>query len=588
MSHVGIQLGSYQELLEAHADHLQFWICVLGTIIGGTMICIPVIVEKTWLNGKITLEHIVFVAIIILGCAAYFGPLRTLNGDGAVHQEKIWYVANALKAGALPDWTFFWFGGGSVSEVYGPAYYIVFALPMILLGLSTKWAIVLIVFACTILSAALTVWMLAPRYGFLAAALASASTLFSPARAATYWRDGCPHRIMIDFICVVYVLYLWRRAKYASPPECGLYLGLASASCVYFHLQLGGIATLILFLFTATVLFFDKPFEFGRALYTCVIGLAVFLPTAGVHYIYYFLTKPDLVADSDSVIYMFSPTSEWISNLISTSVWDWAGKTWDAHYVGVIPLLCCVYCSVLLFQKDRFAFLSGSFCVMIFIFTMVLPRIAMFAPVFFLPAVASAIYDLRYRFLSDADVMTSGRLKIFGLAAALALLLDIYPSNFQLPYRPATGDRPVAEALAELGPSRGRIVVVSPDKQYPNMSADRFKGVPEVASPSIFGPTFQLSTKMLGYAAMIADKAWRDYDIIGVISPKNIAYLGLLDVSDILVYKRNQKIVHLPVRNFRPAWRVGSFVCDPTAGPLTKLNWDEHTSARSRREDAEF
>src|ERR1700722_10087179 len=118
MSHVGIQLGSYQELLEAHADHLQFWICVLGTIIGGTMICIPVIVEKTWLNGKITLEHIVFVAIIILGCAAYFGPLRTLNGDGAVHQEKIWYVANALKAGALPDWTFFWFGGGSVSEVY--------------------------------------------------------------------------------------------------------------------------------------------------------------------------------------------------------------------------------------------------------------------------------------------------------------------------------------------------------------------------------------------------------------------------------------------------------------------------------------
>lgn len=98
---------------------------------------------------------------------------------------------------------FFWFGGDLVNECYGPLYYIAFSIPILLTGISTKWSIVLIILICTALSALLIVRQLTPQYGFFAASLAAGCYVFSPARAAEYWYDGTPHRLVIDFICLL-------------------------------------------------------------------------------------------------------------------------------------------------------------------------------------------------------------------------------------------------------------------------------------------------------------------------------------------------------------------------------------------------
>lgn len=203
------------------------------------------------------------------------------------------------------------------------------------------------------------------------------------------------------------------------------------------------------------------------------------------------------------------------------------------------------------------------------------PRVNVFTPIFFIPAVAAAIWHigLRFRNENNGDLTKPGQR--LGAGIALLTLLDIYPSNFQLPYRPDFGDLPVAKALANIGPSRGRVAVASPDRLYGNISADFFGDFPQVDSPSIFGPTFQLGTKMLGYATMITTRAWHEFDKVGDISQRFTDYFALLDVSDLLIYERDRAILHRPIPHYRPAWRIEQFVCDPTPSPLTKLNWDD-------------
>jgi hypothetical protein len=567
-------------------EKLQFLICAAGTSIGIILIISANTLRLKHLLGRFEFTKIVFVFLLALGFLAYLAPLRTLNGDGAVHQAKIWFVADSIRHGVLPEWTFFWFGGGLVSECYGPLYYVAFAIPMVLFGLSTKWSIALIVLTCSALSAMLIVRALAPKYGYFAAALAAGCHLFSPARAATYWYDGTPHRLVIDFICLVYILYLWRNISNASAYKIGLGLGLASAACVYFHLQFGGFATAILFLFTIVTMTFERGVALAKPALTCVVALLVFLPTAGLHYLYYFTVKSDLVADADSLRYMLAPSDQWLPNLLTASTWDWSSSTWDVHFIGYVPLLLSILSIIFLLHKDRFSFFSGMFAILIYCAIPFVPRIAVFAPIFFVPTVAAMLSQIESWRGSWEDAQN--RYRWLGAGIAIAVLLDIYPSNFQMPYRPGSGDRPVAKALADMGTSQARIVVVSPDKQYPNMSADRFPGFPEVNSPSIFGPTFQLSTKMLGYAAMIATRAWREFEATGIISSRTMDYFALLDVSDVLIYKRNEDIIRIQVPNFRAAWRIDRFTCDSIAGPLTKLNWDDMRALGLGEKDMAF
>jgi hypothetical protein len=582
------QLSRLLAFLIDHRETTQLLICAAGTSIGIALIIFAVARKQQYFFGRFGVIQTIFVALLVLGCLSYLAPLRTLNGDGAVHQAKIWFVADAIRHGALPEWTFFWFGGGLVSECYGPLYYVAFAIPMILFGISTKWSIALIVLACSALSAMLIVRALTPQYGYFAAALAAGCHLFSPARAATYWYDGTPHRLVIVFICLVYILYLWRNISNASAYKIGLGLGLASGACVYFHLQFGGFATAILFLFTAVTMTFEKGFALLKPAWTCVVGLLVFLPTAGLHYLYYFSVKSDLVADADSLRYMLAPNDQWLSNLLAASTWDWSSSTWDVHFIGYVPLLLSILSIMCLFHKDRFSFFSGMFAVVIYCIIPVVPRIAVFAPIFFVPTVAAMISQVESWFPGGYGADARSRYRWLGAGIALAVLLDIYPSNFQMPYRPGSGDQPVAKALADMGTSRGRIVVVSPDKQYPNMSADRFPEFSEVRSPSIFGPTFQLSTKMLGYAAMIATQAWREFEATRTISSRTMGYFALLDVSDVLIYKRDEGIIRVQVPNFRPAWRIDRFICDSIAGPLTKLNWDDMRALGLGEKDVTF
>jgi hypothetical protein len=575
MDEPAFQMSRLLAFLIDHRETTQLLACAAGTSIGVVLIILAFVYKQQSFFGRFGVVQVVFVALLVLGCLSYLAPLRSLNGDGAVHQAKIWFVADSLRHGVLPEWTFFWFGGGLVSECYGPLYYVAFAIPMVLLGISTKWSIALIVLACSALSAMLIVRVLAPKYGYFAAALAAGCHLFSPARAATYWYDGTPHRLVIDFICLVYILYLWRNITNASASKIGLGLGLASAGCVYFHLQFGGFATAILFLFTAVTMAFEKGFTLARPGWACVVGLLVFLPTAGLHYLYYFSVKSDLVADADSLRYMLASSDQWLPNLLTASTWDWSSSTWDVHFIGYVPLLLSILSIICLLHKDRFSFFSGIFAVSIYFAIPFVPRIAVFAPIFFVPTVAAMVSQIE-SWLSGG-YWKDARSRNHWLAAgiAIAVLLDIYPSNFQMPYRPGSGDQPVAKALAEMSTSQARIVVVSPDKQYPNMSADRFPGFPEVNSPSIFGPTFQLSTKMLGYAAMIATRAWREFEATGTFSPRTMSYFALLDISDVLINRRNESVIRVQVPNFRAAWRVDRYICDTAAGGLTKLNWDD-------------
>jgi hypothetical protein len=269
---------------------------------------------------------------------------------------------------------------------------------------------------------------------------------------------------------------------------------------------------------------------------------------------------------------MAAPVKEWLQNLAAAAVWDWSSQTWEIHYFGMVPLSLSLLAIIFLFKEDRFSFFSGVFAILVFLGAAVVPRLAVFGPVFFVPTVAATVHYARSRM---ARKWSDDRILRIGLVLSLATVLDIYPSAFQLPYRPGSGDRPIAEALTDIGPSRGRILVSSPDKQYENNAADRFPGHPQENSPSIFGPTFQLSTRMLGYAAMISRRTWLEFEATGTLSERIKGHLALLDVSDLLLYKRDKPVVHVPIAHFRPAWRIESFICDPAAGALTKLNWDE-------------
>jgi hypothetical protein len=571
MSHAAGQLSGVLLSLQENHNALQFLICAVGTL-AGIFLIIGAFALCSNRQQKSRAVSLAFILLLIMGFLSSFAPLGSLNGDGAVHQEKVWFISQAMRQGSLPEWSFFWFGGGVVNEFYGPLYYVLFAIPMVIFGLTSKWAIALIVVGCSAVAAALIVRFLSPKYGMLAAALAAACHVFSPARTGAYWYDGTPHRLVIDFICLIYVLYLWRNLAKASAWHIGLFLGTAASACVYFHLQFGGMATALLFMFTAVALGFDRGIDLKRPLIASVTGLAVVLPTAGLHYLYYFLVKADFVASADSLVYMVAPVTEWLQNLAVASLWDWGSHSWEMHYFGAVPVTLSLLALVCLFRVDRFSFFSGMFAVLVFLGSAVVPRLAVFGPVFFVPTVAAVVHHVRSRVGQN---WSNDRIRWAGLALSLAALLDIYPSAFQLPYRPGSGDRPVAEALAAIGPSRGRIVVSSPDKQYENNAADRFPGYPQVNSPTIFGPTFQLSTRMLGYAAMISRRAWMEFEATGTLGERIRNYLALLDVSDVLLYERDKPVVHVSIANFRPAWRIEKFICDPAAGPLTKLNWDE-------------
>lgn len=564
------QISSLLPLLQENHDLLQFLICAAGTLAGIVVIIGAVIWRRRLAPGKIQAIPLAFILLVLLGCLSYFAPLGTVNGDGAVHQEKMWFVSQALRHGSLPEWSFFWFGGGLVNEFYGPLYYIFFAIPMAILGITSKWTIAIVMLTCTVLSAVLVVRLLSPAYGMFAASLAAACHLFSPARTAAYWFDGAPHRLVIDFICLVYLLYLWRNRASTPAWRLGFALGIAASACIYFHLQFGGIATALLFMFTAVTLGLEQRTNLKQPFIAGLTGLAVVLLIAGPHYLYYFLAKPDFVANADSLLYMFAPINEWLQNLGVALVWG--SHTWEIGYFGLMPTILSLMAVIWLFNADRFSFFSGLFTILILLGSAVVPRLSVFGPVFFVPAIAAVVH---YAHSQIASKWPDERIRRTGIAVSLAVLLDIYPLTFQLPYRPGSGDRPVAEALTAIGPSRGRIMVSSPDKQYENNAADRFPGLPQVNSPSIFGPTFQLSPRMLGYAAMISRQAWLEFEATGMLSERVKGYLALLDISDILLYKRDAPIVHVPIVSFRPAWRIGQFICDSSAAPLTKLNWDE-------------
>lgn len=563
--------GLFASVVQNH-DLLQFLICAAGTLGGILVVVLAFIAFRKSAWGKVNAIPCAFIVLVLLGCLSHFAPLGTVNGDGAVHQEKMWFVAQALRQGVLPEWSFFWFVGGLVNEFYGPLNYVFFAIPMAVLGITSKWSIALVLLACFLLSATLIVRTLSPAYGILAAALAAACHVFSPARTGAFWYDGTPHRQVIAFICLAYLLHLWRNRATAPAWQTGFWLGCASSACVYFHLQFGGMASALLFTFTAAVLGLERRIDLTRPFIAGVTGLAVVLPTAGLHYLYYFLVKSDFVASADSVVYMIAPVNEWIPNLATALLWDWGSHTWEMHYFGVVPVILSLMAVLWLFNADRFSFFSGAFALLILLGTALVPRMAVFGPVFFVPAVAAVVHHARSRI---AHGWSDDRLRLAGLAVSLAVVLDIYPSAFQMPYRPGSGDRPVAEALTRIGPSQGRIVVSSPDKQYENNAADRFPGLPQVNSPTIFGPTFQLSPRMLGYAAMISRQAWLEFAASGTLSDRIRSYLALLDVSDILLYRRDEPIVHVPIANFRPAWRVEQFICDSAAAPLTRMNWDD-------------
>jgi hypothetical protein len=560
-----------KQLTENH-DLLQFLICAAGTVAGVFVVILAFVFFRKPAPGKIQAVPLAFTLLVLAGCLSCFAPLGSVNGDGAVHQEKMWFVSQALRHGSLPEWSFFWFGGGLVNEFYGPLDYVFFAVPMAVLGITSKWSIALVMAAISLLSAALVVRRLSPAYGVFAAALAAICHLFSPTRTGSFWYDGTPHRLVIDFVCLVYLLYLWQNRVRAPAWQIGFFLGLASSAGVYFHLQFGGIATALMFAFTAVTLGFERRLDLKRPAIASLTGLAIFLPIAGPHYLYFFLAKADFVAQADSLLYMISPVQDWLPNLAVALTWDWSSHTWEMHYFGLVPVFLTVLGVVWLFNEDRFAFFSAVFALLILLVTAAVPRISVFGPVFFVPTVAAVICHARSRL---AQTWSDDRLRRAWLAVTLVVVLDLYPSAFQMPYRPGSGDRPVAETLAAMGPSRGRIIVSSPDKQYENNAADRFPGIPQVGSPSIFGPTFQLSPRMLGYAAMISRQAWLEFAATGTLSPRINAYLALLDVSDVLLYKRDEPIVHRPVANFRPAWRIEQFICDAAAAPLTKLNWDD-------------
>src|SRR5262249_15734613 len=146
-----------------------------------------------------------------------------------------------------------------------PLYYIAFAVPMVVLGVSTKWSIALVTMACVGLSGAIVLRGLRGTYGFFAAAIAACCYLYSPARTPPLWFDGFSHRVVIDLICLVYVLYLWRSAADAKAWRIGLNLGLASAACAYLHLQFGAIACCLLFALTAVTMLLLGTIALQRA-----------------------------------------------------------------------------------------------------------------------------------------------------------------------------------------------------------------------------------------------------------------------------------------------------------------------------------
>jgi len=578
MKELPVEAGSSQlSFLSLHRDTVQMLLCVGGTLVGMLLIGLAAYLNRPKRVEGFDPTKAGFILLFILGSLAYFAPLGTLNGDGAVHQAKIWFVAESLRHGILPEWSFFWFGGGIINECYGPLYYVIFAVPMLLLGLTTKWSIALVLLACSAVSIVVALRALAPKYGYFAAALAIACFLFSPARAAAYWFDGTPHRLVIDLICLLYVLYLQAHHADRPPRTLGLYLGLASAACVYFHLQFGGMATAILFSFTVATLTFAERVTLHRTFITCAVGSVVFVAFAGLHYLLYFQLKPDLIADNDS-IGMLADKAEWVPNLMTALTWDWDSKTWDVHYVGLFPIAASAT-SIFLFRTNKLASIVGAFALFLFCLIPFVPRLTVFVPIFFVLPVAAVVHHLELRIRRSSKMSTPSGRRWIAAIVALAALLDLYPSNFQMPYRPGSGDRPVAEELAAMGPSAGRIVVIAPDKQYGNTSADRFGAVPQLGSPSIFGPTFQLSTKMLGYAALVATRAWRDVEQTGAISAAISDQLAMLNVSDALIYRRGGSMRRVAIPNFRAAWRLGSVTCDATPGPLTKLNWDDMRAA---------
>jgi len=80
---------------------------------------------------------------------------------------------------------------------------------------------------------------------------------------------------------------------------------------------------------------------------------------------------------------------------------------------------------------------------------------------------------------------------------------------------------------------------------------------------------------MLGYAAALSRKAWEEFDTIGSIPESLLARFAAMNVSDVLVYKREFGVKRVKVDGFQPAWRIASFTCDATPSNLSKLNWDD-------------
>ena len=567
-------LGSMVPFLVQQQAYLQFALCLVGTALGLALVVAAIRLPDHQVFRGYSVRAAVFYALLVLGCAVYAAPFGSLNGDGGVHQSKIWFVAEALRHGTLPEWTFMWFGGGTVSELYGPLYYVFLAIPVLILGVTTKWSVALVVVSCFIGTAIFAQARLTKTYGFFAASVAAFCCIFSPAHTAAMWYDGGPHRVIVHTICVVYVIYLWQNYRRAAPFEIGLYLAIASALSVDFHLQFGGMATLLLFGFTAAVLAFHETLDLRRAIMTCVIAAAVFLPAIGLHYVYYFHAKPDLVADSDSILSMFAAPQDRLTNFLAASLWDWTSRTWEVHYVGLVPLLLCAIATATMFRRDRFVFVAAVFAIVVFALTPFAPRLSVFVPVFYVPTIAAVIHFAGVVLARDRQ-NCDRRVHQAASAIAVLVLLDLYPSAFHIPYRPGSGDQPIARALADLGLSRGRVAIVSPDVQYANVSADRFPGAPQLASPSLFGPTFQLGTKALGYAAGISRQAWLDIERTGAITPARLHGFALLDVSDVFIHRRDTPPVRIAVEGFRPAWRIENITCSSDQTALTRLNWDD-------------
>jgi hypothetical protein len=70
--------------------------------------------------GKTRAVSLAFTLLVILGFVSFFAPLASLNGDGAVHQEKMWFVSRALLKGSPPEWSFVWLAAASSMNFMAP------------------------------------------------------------------------------------------------------------------------------------------------------------------------------------------------------------------------------------------------------------------------------------------------------------------------------------------------------------------------------------------------------------------------------------------------------------------------------------